>query len=43
MQRYNFSFIDATSLAVPERLNAREVYSNDKDFDRVDWLRREFK
>jgi len=43
MQRYNISFIDTTSLAVLERLNAREVYSNDKDFDRVDWLRREFK
>jgi len=35
IQRYNTSFIDATSLAVLERLNAREIYSNDKDFDRL--------
>lgn len=42
LKDYQVSFIDATTLAVMERLKEKEVYSNDTDFDKVKWVKRIF-
>ena len=33
-------FIDSTTLQVMKQHGIKEIYSNDKDFDRVDWVKR---
>ncbi|TLX97979.1 MAG: hypothetical protein E6K96_01765 [Thaumarchaeota archaeon] len=35
-------FVDALTLHVMKRQGVDEIYSNDKDFDRVEWARRVF-
>jgi predicted nucleic acid-binding protein len=40
MEKYNLDFVDALTLQAMKRSNVREIYTNDKDFDRVEWIRR---
>ena len=40
MKKYNLDFVDALTLQVMKRNNVKEIYTNDKDFDRVEWIRR---
>jgi len=42
MEKYNMDFVDALILQIMKRENVREIYSNDLDFDRVDWVKRIF-
>jgi predicted nucleic acid-binding protein len=38
MEKYSFDFVDALTLQVMKRNNVKEIYTNDKDFDRVEWI-----
>ena len=40
MNKKQISFIDSTILQVMKQNKISEIYSNDKDFDRVDWVKR---
>lgn len=40
MKKYNLDFVDALTLQAMKRNNVKEIYTNDKDFDRVEWIRR---
>lgn len=40
---YNIDFNDRLSLAVMKRKQIKEIYSNDSDFDKVEWVKRIFK
>ena len=41
-EKYGMDFVDALTLHVMKRQGVDEIYSNDKDFDRVEWARRVF-
>jgi len=43
MEKYDLDFVDATTLQVMKENNVSEIYTNDKDFDRVEWVRRVWK
>jgi len=43
MKRYSLDFVDAVTLQVMKKNNVSEIYTNDKDFDRVEWVRRIWK
>jgi len=43
MKRYGLDFVDAVTLQVMKKNNVSEIYTNDKDFDRVEWVRRIWK
>jgi len=43
MEKYNLDFVDAITLQVMKRNNVSEIYMNDKDFNRVEWVRRVWK
>jgi len=40
---YNIDFVDALTLQTMEKNKINEIYSNDKDFDRVQWTKRIWK
>jgi len=42
MEKHNVDFVDALILQIMKRENVREIYSNDLDFDGVDWVKRIF-
>jgi predicted nucleic acid-binding protein len=39
---YSIDFNDCLCLAVMKRLGLNMIYSNDSDFDKVEWIKREF-
>jgi len=43
MEKYDLDFVDALTLQVMKRNNVTEIYTNDRDFDRVEWVRRIWK
>jgi len=43
VKQYGIDFNDCLILAVMRRIGVKEIYSNDPDFDKVEWLKREFK
>lgn len=44
MEKYNLDFVDALTLQViMKKNNVTEIYTNDKDFERVEWVRRIWK
>ncbi|MEM2533897.1 MAG: type II toxin-antitoxin system VapC family toxin [Candidatus Nezhaarchaeales archaeon] len=43
MEKYDLDFIDALTLQVMKKNNVTEIYTNDKDFDRVEWVHRIWK
>jgi predicted nucleic acid-binding protein len=40
VEKYNLNFINALTLQVMKRSNVREIYTNNKDIDKVEWTRR---
>jgi predicted nucleic acid-binding protein len=40
INKKQISFIDSTILQVMKKNNIIEIYSNDKDFDRIEWVKR---
>jgi predicted nucleic acid-binding protein len=40
MEKHNVDFVDALTLQSMKKKKINEVYSNDKDFDRVEWVKR---
>ena len=40
VDRYKIDFVDALTLQTMEKNKINEIYSNDKDFDRVQWTKR---
>ena len=40
MEKYNLDFVDALILQTMKRNGIKEIYTNDKDFDRIDWVKR---
>lgn len=42
-KRYEIDFNDCLMIATMERLGIKGIYSNDPDFDKVEWLKRRFK
>jgi len=43
MDKYDLDFVDALTLQTMKRNNIKEIYTNDRDFDRVTWIRRVWK
>ncbi len=43
IDRSQIGFVDSTTLQVMKQHKISEIYSNDKDFDRVDWVKRIWK
>ena len=43
MNAHNIDYVDALTLQLMKRNNVKEIYSNDKDFDRAEWVRRIWK
>ena len=43
MEKYDLDLIDALTLQVMKKNNVTEIYTKDKDFDRVEWVRRIWK
>lgn len=40
MNKKQISFVDSLTLQIMKENKINEIYSNDKDFDRVDWVKR---
>jgi len=40
MNEYEMDFVDALTLQVMKKDKMNEIYSNDRDFDRVKWIKR---
>ena len=43
VKEYKIDFNDCLALAMMKRLGVKKIYSNSPDFDRVGWIRREFR
>jgi len=43
MNKYGLDYVDALTLQTMKRNNINEIYTNDRDFDRVKWIRRVWK
>ncbi len=43
MEGSDVDYVDALTLQMMRRRGLKEIYSNDKDFDRVDWVKRVWK
>ncbi|HDM88553.1 MAG TPA: PIN domain-containing protein [Candidatus Bathyarchaeota archaeon] len=43
MNNYGLDFVDALTLQTMKRNNINEIYTNDRDFDHVKWIRRVWK
>lgn len=39
-EKHDIAFVDALALQTMKKNNTREIYSNDRDFDRIDWVER---
>jgi predicted nucleic acid-binding protein len=40
MKKYGLDFVDSLTLQVMKRNGVKEIYTNDRDFDRVEWIHR---
>jgi len=40
MDKKQIGFVDSLTLQLMKRNGIHEIYSNDKDFDRIDWVKR---
>lgn len=40
MNKKQISFVDSLTLQIMKENKITEIYSNDKDFDRIDWVKR---
>jgi len=40
MEKHDIDFVDALTLQTMKKNNAKEIYSNDKDFDKIKWIKR---
>ena len=40
MNKKQISFVDSLTLQIMKEHKINEIYSNDKDFDRIDWVKR---
>ena len=40
VEKYDIDFVDALTLQTMRKNNVKEIYSNDTDFDRVEWIKR---
>lgn len=40
VEKFRIDFVDALTLRVMQKNKISEIYSNDKDFDRVHWVKR---
>jgi predicted nucleic acid-binding protein len=40
MDKHKIDFVDALTLQIMKECGVEEIYSNDKDFERVDWAKR---
>ena len=40
MREYDLDLVDALTLQTMKRNKVKEIYTNDRDFDRVKWIRR---
>jgi len=40
MKKYGLDFVDSLTLQVMKRNGVKEIYTNDRDFDRVEWIYR---
>jgi len=40
MEKHDIDFVDALTLQTMKKNNTKEIYSNDKDFDRIKWIKR---
>jgi predicted nucleic acid-binding protein len=40
VDEHKIDFVDALTLQTMEKNKINEIYSNDKDFDRVQWIKR---
>jgi len=40
MKKYDLDFVDALTLQTMKRNNVKEIYTSDRDFDRVKGIRR---
>jgi len=43
MKKYDLDFVDALILQTMKKNNVKEIYTNDKDFNRVEGIRRIWK
>lgn len=43
MEKYDLDFVDSLTLQVMKKNDATEIYTNDKDFKRMEWVRRVWK
>ncbi|MEM2687632.1 MAG: type II toxin-antitoxin system VapC family toxin [Thermoproteota archaeon] len=43
MEKYDLDSVNALTLQVMKKNNVAEIYTDDKDFDRVEWIRRVWK
>ena len=43
MNKYGLDFVDALTLQTMKRNDINEIYTNDRDFDRVKWIKRVWK
>jgi predicted nucleic acid-binding protein len=43
VKEHKIDFNDCLALAIMKRLGIKKIYSNDPDFDKVGWIRREFR
>ncbi|MBS7645538.1 MAG: type II toxin-antitoxin system VapC family toxin [Candidatus Bathyarchaeia archaeon] len=40
MNKYDLDLVDAITLQTMKKYGVKEIYTNDRDFDRVTWIRR---
>lgn len=40
MEKYGLDFVDSLALQVMKRNGVKEIYTSDRDFDRVEWIYR---
>jgi len=40
MEKHDMGFVDALTLQTMKKNNIKEIYSNDRDFDRIKWIKR---
>ena len=40
MEKHDIDFVDALTLQTMKKNNIKEIYSNDTDFDRIKWIKR---
>ena len=38
LKKYGLDFVDSLTLRVMKRNGVKEIYANDRDFDRVEWI-----